>query len=1035
MPRFDHVVLTAANEAQARGYRAQLRWRRRRGAVDADTAFHVVADPDGRRVGSLGATLHALAELAPVLKAERCGATLESLFAGRRVLICHSGGDSRRLPAYAAQGKVFTPLPTEHNGIPTALFDLILGNVERLPAPEGGQVLIYVGDVLLTFDPAAARFDAPGVVGLAYPGSIETGSRHGVYVADEDAAHQGFAPVADFLQKPDEATAQERGAIDPVGRVLIDTGVLSFDPKTAAKLLDHAGVTFEAGRIRAGEGLLADLRAGRAKGLDLYEELLLALAPAVNKRRYRRLVAGDADAPRKRRLDSLFEAVRRTKFHVNVLPYCDFFHVGSSREFLANIASLNRTSEAYGFANMQGSLAPAGAGLEGAFLYNTIIDSDRARASASTLSEAVDADVPLELPGRNILVGMPRGLAGSGAVRVVKLREGVGLVVLPIDREKWAAVCFGVRDDFKGAMGSEAGCGFLNDPIERWLERHGVEASALWPGEEPRTLWDAAMWRVGELSQVVAEALWVQGDRRNAKAAAAWRRAKRVPFGALIPRVNHDRLIEHRQDIHRRVELASVGRRMLADDNLPAASVVERVRDADEAEAVLADVVEAMGRGDDLFAARALKLTEMVCERFGLSASARERVGLGEPREIESRAFGHIAAAVRRSAEPADAAGAAPRRMGILHDQVVWVTTPVRLDFSGGWSDTPPFCTERGGTVVNAAITLNGQYPLQCVAKLNDQGVIRLSSIDLGQTQVITTDDQLRSFTDPTDWGALPKAAMVLSGLAPEARARAGGSLRKRLEELGGGIDLTLFSAVPKGSGLGTSSILGAAVLACLHRVLGREATHDELIAQTSVLEQMMTTGGGWQDQVGGVVPGVKLIQTVPGPEQRVAMRWAPFDGSPDSPMRQRLMLYFTGQKRLAKNILQNVVGRYLARDPEAVRTIDELKDAAMEMKQTLDTADVDAFGAGIERYWTLKKRLDPGATNANVEKIIKPISRYCAGKTLPGAGGGGFVFMVAHDPDAAAKVRRKLEADPPNPHSRFFDFNVDPTGLKVTVL
>ena len=51
MTGFDLVVVTAANAAQARGYRAQLRGRR---------GYMVVPDPGGRRVGSLGATVNAL---------------------------------------------------------------------------------------------------------------------------------------------------------------------------------------------------------------------------------------------------------------------------------------------------------------------------------------------------------------------------------------------------------------------------------------------------------------------------------------------------------------------------------------------------------------------------------------------------------------------------------------------------------------------------------------------------------------------------------------------------------------------------------------------------------------------------------------------------------------------------------------------------------------------------------------------------------------------------------------------------------------
>ena len=74
---FDLVVVTAANAAQARGYRSQLKGR---------VGFVVVPDPGGRRVGSLGATVNVLR----LLSTARGGRRLS------RVLICHSGGDARR---------------------------------------------------------------------------------------------------------------------------------------------------------------------------------------------------------------------------------------------------------------------------------------------------------------------------------------------------------------------------------------------------------------------------------------------------------------------------------------------------------------------------------------------------------------------------------------------------------------------------------------------------------------------------------------------------------------------------------------------------------------------------------------------------------------------------------------------------------------------------------------------------------------------------------------------------------------------------
>lgn len=1005
---FDHIVLTAANEAQARGYRAQLDWRLKQGVLDATTRYHVVADPGGRRVGSLGATLGVLRHLADQLLAERPAKNFAELFADQRILICHSGGDSRRLPAYAAQGKIFVPLPTSRRGQPAALFDLILDNVEKLPAPSQGQVLIYTGDVLLTFDPNTVDFDLPGVVGVAYPGSLDVGSRHGVYAPGSGKGHDRTMPVRDFLQKPDEAEARAAGAVDPVNRVLIDTGILSFDPKTTEKLLKYAGLSLRGRRVIADRrGVLADLEAGRSKGLDLYEEFTMALPDAMTAARYQREVIGaNADAAHQRRLMGLHRALRGVKFAVNVLPWCDFFHIGSSREFLVNIATLNRTAQTYNFAHLHGSAVCDGVALEGSFIYDSVLDHRRIRAAGQTLIEACDVDVPLQLDGGNILVGLP-ALRGHLSGPAVRLRKGLGLVVLPVGGRDWAAVLFGIEDDFKGAGDR---CGFLNGAMREWQREHRVSDAMLWPGDEPHDLWQAKLWRVGTLKQTIGHAM--------ALASSGMRPAgKRFNMRELMGRVNHERLIAHRQDIARRVGLRNLAERLLTDNTLAGETVVGDIHDRREAMIAQQQISEARQRANDrLFDSRAMKLAAMI-------ARAHPTTGCNATR-LEQEAFEAIGDAV---AKHVGLAGK-PRVAGILQDQVVWVTTPVRIDLAGGWSDTPPICAERGGAVLNAAVTLNGQYPVQAMAKLNEEGVIRLSSIDLGQRVEITTTEQLLDHHNPRDWAALPKAALLLAGVGPgDAKQK----LSKWLDVLGGGLDLTIFSSLPKGSGMGTSSILGAAVLACLDRVLGVHTGHDDLIARVSVLEQRMTTGGGWQDQVGGVYPGIKLSQTQPGPEQLPTLR---FTALPPE-VSGRMLLYFTGYKRMAKNILQNVVGRYLARDPAALRIIDELKAGALAMKQDLDERNFRGFAAGVRRYWELKKAFDPGSTTPMLQKLIGSVDRWCEATLLPGAGGGGFVFMIARDQEAVGKIRRQLERNRPNEHARFFDFALDPTGLKVTTL
>ena len=87
---WDYVILTASNEQQAEGFEAQLRERRQAGFLPLQTQFVVIPDPMGRRVGSGGATLGVLKYVA-----EQIG---KADFSGLRILVIHSGGDSKRVP-------------------------------------------------------------------------------------------------------------------------------------------------------------------------------------------------------------------------------------------------------------------------------------------------------------------------------------------------------------------------------------------------------------------------------------------------------------------------------------------------------------------------------------------------------------------------------------------------------------------------------------------------------------------------------------------------------------------------------------------------------------------------------------------------------------------------------------------------------------------------------------------------------------------------------------------------------------------------
>ena len=72
------------------------------------------------------------------------------------------------------------------------------------------------------------------------------------------------------------------------------------------------------------------------------------------------------------------------------------------------------------------------------------------------------------------------------------------------------------------------------------------------------------------------------------------------------------------------------------------------------------------------------------------------------------------------------------------------------------------------------------------------------------------------------------------------------------------------------------------------------------------MIEQLMTTGGGWQDQVNGLLPGFKMGESRAS-ETKVKVDTFRMDKPPEflEKIESHLILIYTGKVRLAKNLLQ----------------------------------------------------------------------------------------------------------------------------------
>ena len=372
-------------------------------------------------------------------------------------------------------------------------------------------------------------------------------------------------------------------------------------------------------------------------------------------------------------------------------------------------------------------------------------------------------------------------------------------------------------------------------------------------------------------------------------------------------------------------------------------------------------------------------------------------------------------------------------RLSVYPDQIVWGRSPVRIDLAGGWTDTPPYCLMEGGSVVNIAIELNGQPPLQTYVKPCREPHIILRSIDLGAVEVIETYEQLAEYNKVGSPFSIPKAALGLAGFLPGFSAEGYPSLREQLQHFGSGIELTLLSAVPAGSGLGTSSILASTVLGAISDFCSLAWDKTEIGHRTLVLEQLLTTGGGWQDQFGGVLGGVKLLETQRGFNQNLLVRWLPDAVFTQPEYQQCHLLYYTGITRTAKKILGEIVRRMFLNHHGEIAQLRTMKAHAYDMYEAIQRQDFCETGRLIRKTWQQNQQIDSGTNPETVSRITSLIDDLCLGYKLPGAGGGGYLYMVAKDPEAAARIKQILQANQTNANARFVDMTLSKTGLQVS--
>lgn len=252
----------------------------------------------------------------------------------------------------------------------------------------------------------------------------------------------------------------------------------------------------------------------------------------------------------------------------------------------------------------------------------------------------------------------------------------------------------------------------------------------------------------------------------------------------------------------------------------------------------------------------------------------------------------------------------------------VEVNSPARLDLAGAWSDTPPITYEcpGGSCVTNVAILVNGKKPIGArgcrVIKTNsDNQSIKItmqeSSDKNNESSPVSFEyfnlNDFKDYNKPQATCCLMKAVLVFTKLVDLDKENS--SLNEQLlEKLNGSLELVTWTGLPHGSGLGTSSILISCVLKVVWYLMGVEVSDETLSYGVLIVEQLMTTNGGWQDQIGGVYGGFKMTKTKNCLPLEISVKKLNLNNDFIDMINDRLVLVYTGITRLAKDLLLNVL-------------------------------------------------------------------------------------------------------------------------------
>ncbi|GAB6027032.1 hypothetical protein CHUAL_013761 [Chamberlinius hualienensis] len=1050
------VVVTCCLSESTVAINAELELLRRKGVFSKETFILCVEDPE-LSVGSGGATLNALLMVVEHLSAKKGYNVLTAnVLFDSRILVIHNG----RTSTYAPCGKAFLEVPSSTSpfGYITNL-ELLVDKVNHLATACDNRYGLWVcsADWLLSGKmpsafPTSLNKSSTDCLIFCCLGSEEEGVEHGVVEIDCDhsVTHLHYRQSVDVVRKCKLETHD--------GKVGLVLGIVYISPELAESLAllhsnleimscTHLGVDSGSEPIQV--SLNFDILAATASGVN--EEQFVNGSYSECYDRYQQFRQSSSEKKKQfRRL--VWKGLNQYRCKAVFLPNVDYVYLWDNLKMADYLTFLKK------------------------FAGNDVVimnsNNNKVRQCGNLIMKNCNCK------GQNVIVIAEKNVVASGLsmysteLTPVYLKKNMAYLSLQCKEDlstHSVFIFFGIYDDlFMSA--SDPNSTFCNRPWQDFYTVLCNKTDEIWsdPLNTDNCLFNASIFPIGVEVHEINE--WVNSPKSFP---SWWLTKKRVSINYILTHIDMNAEFNLRRErsiecagylCFRLLELAQEGtfselfRVAVAEgwhnellgklDNL-GNTIAKDDNELNKTCRVLASIADLLAciadgdggvrsgpAGNKDWALALANFETRDCNHILRGLRMMEQVRktwMTDPRRVirASRHYeGAIQVLIRQNVVLAGRH--ITLRCETLPDMETWVTCecPARVDLFGGWTDTPPICYELGGSVINAAIRVNGKRPIGARIKRISDPVIVLH-VDSGSQLKLTEKNQLFDYNQPLSQGALVKACICCTELVEMQGTE---SLKTQLlVKCQGGIEIEIWSDLPKGSGLGTSSILAACVLGCLWTISGKAYDRSSLIHAVLLVEQMLTTGGGWQDQVGGVTGGIVHGQSKNQHPLKVTFSRLQLKPAVLELFRNRLVLIYTGKVRLAKNLLQEVLRNWFAKDPTIYGTFHQLYNQSFEFAKSLEEGDLLRVGHFMNEYWRLKKVLAPGAEPPAVERVMKELQHCVYGQLLCGAGGGGFMIAIAKEGVTRKEIEEKFQ-QAQVVGMKIYDVDLDDDGITVTV-